>query len=410
MIRLAARRLAAAASLAAGVALVVFLIFDSGLAGDPALREAGRHPNPESIAAARQRLGYFRDYRAGALELRIEGPPARFALEVAGAEELVLRDARGQELGRVMLAGRHVGEVAELLPLPAGWSLAATTPEPALAAGGLAVALRGGSASLAPGRPLALGWAAAVPAAERFLRQTAGLFVLDFGRGRDGRPVAAELWTRGRRSLALALPAFLLTTALALAAALFAATRRGWADRLLGWASVAGMSISSLVWVLVLQRWLAKDLGWFPVYGWQAPFASYLALPVLIWVLVGWGPELRFYRAAAMQELGRPYLLTARAKGCGGGRVLRRHLLPNLAVPVLTQVLVALPFLFLGSLLLERFFGIPGLGDGMVRAVMDGDRAMVRATTFLLALLYLAAQWLTDLAYAWADPRLRRER
>jgi len=407
VIRLALRKLLSALSLAVGVSLLLFLLFDSGLLGDPAVREAGKHADAEAIGQARQRLGQFSSYRPAALELRLRGPAARFTLEAEGGD-LLLRDVRGEALGRAGLAGRRMEELPELLPLPTGWSLEMTATEPGLPAAGLAVALRGGRAVLASHRPLALGWAEAAPAWRHFAAQTGALLRFDFGETRDGRPVAQELWTRGRRSLALALPAFLLTTLLALAAALLCVARGGWLDRSLAWISVAAMSVSSLVWVMLLQRWLGGGLGWFPVHGWQAPYLSYLVLPVLIWVVAGFGPELRFYRGAAFEEAGRPYLRTARAKGLSPRTALRRHLLPNLMLPLLTQVVVSLPFLMLGSLLLERFFGIPGLGDWTVRAVLDNDQQVIRATTFLFALLYLAAQWLTDLAYAWADPRIRR--
>ncbi|MBL7008025.1 MAG: ABC transporter permease [Planctomycetes bacterium] len=407
MIRLALARLLSAFSLAVGVSLLLFLLFDSGLLGDPALREAGKHADADAIGRARERLGQFTRYQPGAVRLELRGPAARFTLESDG-ERLLLRDVRGAELGWVGLEDRRVGQLAELLPLPPPWALGAEAADPELPASGLAAALRGGRAVLDSRGPLALGWAEASPAWRHFLRQTSALLRFDFGRTRDDRPVAQELWLRGRRSLALALPAFVLTTALALATALLCAARGGWFDRLLAWLSVGAMSGSSLVWVMLLQRWLGGGLAWFPVHGWEPPYAAYLALPVLIWIVVGFGPELRFYRAAAIEESGRPYLRTARAKGLGRGAALRRHLLPNLLLPLLTQVVVSLPFLMLGSLLLERFFGIPGLGDWTVRAVLDNDQQVIRATTFLFALLYLAAQWLTDLAYALADPRVRR--
>ncbi len=407
LIRLALRRLLSALSLAVGVSLLLFLVFDSGLLGDPALRAAGKHADAEAVARAAERLGRIRAYRPAAAVLRLEGEPAAFALTGEDGR-FVLRDLDGTELGAVAAEGLDLAALAAALPLPAGSRLALAAPDPSLPAAGLLVALGRGRAVIDSRAPLPLGWAEDVPRGAHFLRQTGALLRLDFGRTRQGRPVAAELRERGARSLALALPAFLATTVLALAAALGAVTRRGWLDRGLGWLSVGLMSVSSLVWVLVLQRGLAGELGWFRVQGWEPPYLASLALPVIVWVVVGFGPELRLYRALALEEQRAAYWRTARAKGCSPGRAAWRHLLPNLLPPVLTQIVVALPFLLLGSLLLERFFGIPGLGDWTVAAVLDHDEQVLRATTFLFALLYLGAQWLTDLAHAWADPRRRR--
>jgi len=134
---------------------------------------------------------------------------------------------------------------------------------------------------------------------------------------------------------------------------------------------------------------------------------NFLVLPILIWLLVALGPDVRLYRTVMLGEVSRPYVRTARAKGLGTGGVLFRHVLPNAMLPILTQVIVALPFLFLGSLLLERFFGIPGLGGYTVEAVFQNDQQVLRATTFLFSLLYLGAQALTDLLYTLVDPRVR---
>ncbi len=409
MIRHALRRLLSALSLAVGVSLLLFLIFDSGLLGDPAIREAGKHADAAAIGQARLRLGQFESYQPEAARLELRGAPAWFELAADG-ERLLLLDVQGAKLGAVETRGRRIGELAELLPLPPDSTLRLEASDPELPLTGVAAALRGGRAVLDSRRATSLAWARPASRWGHFLRQTGDLLRFDFGHTREGRPVAGELWQRGRRSLALALPAFLLTTALALGGALLCLVRRGWIDRALGLACALGMSVSALVWVMLLQRWLAAELGWFRIEGWEPPYLASLALPVLVWVLVGLGPELRFYRGLAFEEAARPYLLTARAKGLPPGVALRRHLLPNLMVPLLTQIMVALPFLLLGSLLLERFFGIPGLGDWTVQAVFDQDQQVLRATTFLFALLYLATQWLTDLSYAWADPRMRRRR
>ncbi|TAH38169.1 MAG: ABC transporter permease [Planctomycetota bacterium] len=412
MLARALRRLLSAAGLAAGVSLILLLVFDSGLLGDPALIETGPKASAQRIGEARLRLGAFSAYEPRLATLHVAGPPQRFVLRSAG-DALELRTLDGSQRWRVPLTGRTVQQaLAELdgaSPAP-GWRLS-LTPGPGAQeraqapASGIAAALRGASQSLDTGRGAELAWAEAVPAWRRYGRRIGELFRGDFGVTRTGQPIGAELWSRARRSLALAVPAFLLSTALALALALWAAVRRGWLDRVLAVLSVAGMSVSWVAAIPLLQRWLAADLRWFPIYGWEPPYWTYLLLPILIWTVLGLWADLRFYRSLALEELHQEYVRNARAQGLGGARVLRRHVLRNILVPVLAQSVSALPALALGSLLIERFFGVPGLGGYTVDAVLSGDQAVLRAVTFLSAMCFLLFQWLADLACAWADPR-----
>jgi len=410
VIRRLARQFLILCGVAIGAHVIVFTIFDSGLLGDPARIEVGRHADASSLGAARVRLGLLAAFEPRALRLRLEGPPQRLGLR-DDRDALLCVDDDGTLLRRWPYANRDCAALAAAMEAapPPGCTLRATALRPELPARGCGVALDDLALDLDAGRTLELAWAEPRPAWRRFCSQGLALLRFDLGRSRDGLPIAASLRSRGLRSLAFALPAFLLTTALALLAALACALRRGHLDRLLGTASAAMLAISSLVWILFLQRWLAADLGLFPVYGWAPPYLHYLALPILIWVLVGFAPEFRFWRALAVEESERPYLRTARAKGLSPARVLLHHLLPNLGIQLLNRMLVALPFLMLGSLLLERFFGIPGLGSWTVEAIQGRDAAVLRAITFLSALAFLLAQWLADFAAAWADPRLRRK-
>jgi peptide/nickel transport system permease protein len=132
-----------------------------------------------------------------------------------------------------------------------------------------------------------------------------------------------------------------------------------------------------------------------------------LALPVLIGVAGGVGGDIRFYRTVFVEETSRDYVRTARAKGAGDGRIMARHVLRNAMIPILTRVVVAIPFLFTGSLLLESFFGIPGLGSMTVDAIHGNDFSTLRVMVFIFALLFIVGQLLTDLAYTWFDPRVR---
>jgi peptide/nickel transport system permease protein len=151
-------------------------------------------------------------------------------------------------------------------------------------------------------------------------------------------------------------------------------------------------------------------LRWFPISGFDASPAvilRFLALPVLVGLAEGLGGSIRFYRTVFIEETGRDYVRTARAKGCGDGRIMARHVLHNAMIPILTRVVVSIPFLFTGSLLLESFFGIPGLGSMMVDAIHGNDFATLRAMVYIGALLFIAAQILTDIAYTLVDPRVR---
>jgi peptide/nickel transport system permease protein len=151
-------------------------------------------------------------------------------------------------------------------------------------------------------------------------------------------------------------------------------------------------------------------LKWFPISGFDpsaAVIARFMALPVLIGLVVGFGPDVRLYRTIFVEEMNRDYVRTARAKGAGDGRVMLRHVLRNALIPILTNVVGAIPFLFTGALLLESFFGIPGLGSITVDAINGNDFATLRTMVFLGALLFIAAQMLIDVSYALADPRVR---
>jgi peptide/nickel transport system permease protein len=134
-----------------------------------------------------------------------------------------------------------------------------------------------------------------------------------------------------------------------------------------------------------------------------------MALPVLVGLLGAVGAEVRFYRTVFVEETSRDYVRTARAKGCGDGRIMAHHVLRNAMIPILTRVVVAIPFLFTGSLLLESFFGIPGLGSLTVDAIQGNDFSTLRAMVFIGSLLFVFAQILTDVSYTLVDPRVRLE-
>lgn len=237
-----------------------------------------------------------------------------------------------------------------------------------------------------------------------FLKQ---LVRLDFGVSSSANEPVVDLLRAGiGPTLALAFPILLLETLLSVTLGLWCAQFRDrWPDRVMVVGSVALMSVNYLVWIITGQYLLAFKLNWFPVWG----FASwlYLLLPIFIGVFSGLGSSVRFYRTILLDELYRDYVRTAYAKGLGQGRVLFVHVLRNALVPIITQVILSIPFLYTGSLLLESFFGIPGLGYLSINAINESDVDVVRAVVVLGSVLYLLTNLLADLCYAWADPRVK---
>jgi peptide/nickel transport system permease protein len=175
--------------------------------------------------------------------------------------------------------------------------------------------------------------------------------------------------------------------------------------------SVLLMSVTFLVYIIGGQFLLAKLLRWFPLAGFQEGFGGlrFVMLPALIGIFAGLGGNVRFYRTVMLDEMNRDYVRTALAKGVAGSRILFVHVLKNAAVPILTSFVLALPFVVTGNLLLESFFGIPGIGTYMVDAINGQDFAVIRALVFLGTILYILGAILTDLSYALVDPRVRLE-
>lgn len=238
------------------------------------------------------------------------------------------------------------------------------------------------------------------------------MLTFDFGRSdADDVPIARRLRDGVGPSLALTIPLFLLGLPLALSVSLLVAFfRETYIDRMGVVLAVVAMSISILIYILAGQYLIGVLLRWFPISGFAADpsvIARFLALPLLVGLLNGVGSDVRLYRTVFVEETSRDYVRTAFSKGAGDGRVMARHVLPNAMIPILTHEVVRIPFLFTGALLLESFFGIPGLGSVTVDAINANDFATLRVMVYLGALLFVAGQILTDLAYTLADPRVR---
>lgn len=247
------------------------------------------------------------------------------------------------------------------------------------------------------------------PFDSQFLHYITGLARLDFGVSTEANEKVSRLILDGLGpSLCLTVPIFAGTLCVAIVFGLLSAWYRNrLPDRVLVLVATILMSVNYVVWVIAGQYVLAFRLGWFPVWGFES--WAYLVLPVLIGLATGVGRDLRFYRAVILEEMNREYVRTARAKGAGPARILFRHVLPNVLIPVITNVSLSLPFLFTGSLLLESYFGIPGLGSLSLNAIHAADVNVVRAIVIIGAVLYMAANLIADLAYGLVDPRARLE-
>jgi peptide/nickel transport system permease protein len=240
--------------------------------------------------------------------------------------------------------------------------------------------------------------------------KSARMFVGDFGRAEDGRDIAREITSRMGPSLAIALPTFVLgllvTVSFALLLAFFRASAIDFWGVVL---CVALMSISGLFYIIGGQYLVSKLWRLVPISGFAAGIDAwkFVILPVTIGVVSGIGSSSRWYRTIFLEEIGKDYVRTARAKGISELTVLFRHVLRNAMIPILTGVVVVIPLLFMGSLLTESFFGIPGLGSYTIDAINAQDFAVVRAMVFIGSVLYIVGLVLTDISYTLVDPRVR---
>lgn len=247
----------------------------------------------------------------------------------------------------------------------------------------------------------------------QFVRHLRSVFLFDLGRSdQTGEPVADILLRHLLPSLMLMIPAFILSLFVDIVLSLLVAYCRGtYLDRWALAACVLLMAIPTLIYIIGGQTLFSLVLRLSPISGWDEGFhsAKFLYLPIFLAVLAGLGGSIRFYRTVMLEEISRDYVRTARAKGLSETRILFRDVLKNSMIPILTSAVMSIPFLFLGSLLLENFCGIPGLGSRMMDAINASDFAVLRALVFLETLLFILGLLLTDLSYTLVNPRVRFE-
>jgi peptide/nickel transport system permease protein len=241
------------------------------------------------------------------------------------------------------------------------------------------------------------------------------LSTLDLGASNSSGERVGRLLARTTPvTLALMLPGFLLGNLLGVALGLASARRRGeWGDRLISGLSVVGMSISFLVIIIALQVLLSTPYGLdlFPVRGWQVSdlpsYLRYVSVPTLALLLVTLGYNTRFYRAVFVEEIGRDHIRTAHAFGAAPAVILRKHVLKNSLVPIITRFLFSIPLVVIsGSLLIETYFGIPGVGKVTFEAITNGDQPVLKAVVALTAVVFVLIQLAADVLYRLVDPRV----
>lgn len=251
-----------------------------------------------------------------------------------------------------------------------------------------------------------------LPLWQQYLDIVKSAFTFDFGRSWSTKQEIIEMIKAGAvPSATLSFPAFFLSTVLGITIALLVAFYRGsWFDKITVVGCVTLMSVSSLAYILFGQWFFAYKLGWFEISGYEYGFPyfiPYILLPAIIWVMLSVGPDVRFYRTIMLDEIYQDYVRTARSKGLSEKLILFKHVLKNAMIPIITNVVIQIPFLILGALLLESFFSIPGLGSITLNAINSSDFPVIRAMTVLSAVAYIIFSVITDVLYTLVDPRVR---
>lgn len=398
-----------------GVLLLTFALFHV-VGGSPAEVVLGKNATPEALTLFDTKYGYDKPLLAGRWaasrglirETVGEAGTLPLAFPLAdGVWRITVRGSGANALPQTValtlrdsVTGEHRVSKAEMVASHGAANYARVTVPPGTVAESVSVS---GAAGMTA----------------RLERRTAHLFDSqlghflwglargDWGVSSDlGRPVAVVLREGIGPSLALTVPILMGGTLLAVLFGLWCAwCRGGTVDRATLVVSTVLMSVNYVIWVLAGQFLLAYKLRLFPIWGFE--HWTYLALPVLIGIVSGLGRDIRFCRTAILDEVEKPYVRTAFAKGISTQRVMVRHVLRNSLIPIITYISLAVPFLFTGSLLLESFFGIPGLGSVSLNAVHSNDMAVVRAVVVIGALLYQGVNVLADVSYVWLDPRIR---
>ena len=427
MLRFILRRTAYSLLILLGVLILTFVLFRMA-AGDPVATLLGKNPKPEEVERLRQSLGsdrpmFYGKWRKTEAYTNVSFLGGRSEFNAVTCRGSVTPGKEGLQLGQggaVVFQQNFVPDGEKCLvkvEAEGRYSVNGVVcegdSETEVASGTEQIELSGDAVikkvefSRESEDPFDSQLLASLKEIVTFKSEAPYVEFFNFGRTLTTRePIREKLWNGMFPSLMLMLPIFFGELLLGIILAMIACVWRGtWIDRVIVVLSVAGMSISYLALIIAGQWLLGYYWNWFPVWGWGS--AKYLVLPIIIGIISGTGSGVRFYRTVFLNEINREYLRTAVAKGASPVVVYGKHLLRNSMIPIITRASGILPFLFTGSLLLESFFGIPGLGSAGINALHDADLQMLKALVILSSFLFVVINLLTDIAYAYVDPRMR---
>jgi peptide/nickel transport system permease protein len=250
------------------------------------------------------------------------------------------------------------------------------------------------------------------PLIEQYYDVVKSAFLFDFGYSWSTKQKISQMIIEGAYpSLCLTLPAFICATFFSLIIALVVAFYRGKGiDLFVRIICIAGVSISALAYILFFQYFFAFKFGLFEISGFEHGFPQFIpfvALPAIIFIILSLGPDVRFFRTIILDEIYQDYVRTARAKGLSEIAILLKHVLRNALIPIITYIIIQIPYLILGALLLENFFSIPGLGGITLNALNSSDFPVIKAMAVLSSVLYIVLSLVTDILYTFADPRVK---
>ena len=415
-----------------GVIIVTFILFNVA-GGDIGSAVLGKHVSPAALEDFDTQRGYDKPLLFGFWGTSRAHPDSSFEKNlgvwtpVEGVQYddrgwLVLQPGlynvplgfslKGPDVFRFNMKARGKGVVSLVVnegeglavPVSPRWKTLRTRFDLQSGAHTLAVKVEGDPIEV---KAIALRRQNANPFNSQFLFYLKQIAKLDFGvsyqtNQRVSKMVLDGIWPSVRLTFPMLVVGLITSISLSLLCAFF---RDSLLDRSLVVIAVALMSINYLVWIVVGQYIFGYRWGWFPVWGYESWI--YIALPVLIGVISGLGSELRLYRTVMLDEMYKDYVRTAFAKGVSKPTVLFKHVLKNALIPIITNLVLAIAFLYTGSLLLESFFGIPGLGYISINAINSSDVDVLRAVVFIGSVIFVVANLLTDLCYAWVDPRVK---
>ena len=406
MIKQICKNLMSALAIIVGVHLILFIALQSPTFGDPIARETQSSNDRALLASAAQRLGLIDDINFAAFDLTVHADGSEaFILTIDSFFRL--HHSSGQAIIETAVPAT-IGELVanlnstHLITATVSDEFAMTSSDE------IALVYFGNKVTLNSEQAYHAAALHPVSSPQRFLNSLLSLLSFDFGNDRNSRPISNTLQQRGLRSLAIAAPSFFIIFigAFMLAASAYGRKRL---SRNLNAAAILCMSLPALLYIFIVRQTFVINLEWAPLRPYGDPVLPLLILPILITVFVGIWPEYLLMRSFIDHRMRKPFIQAARAQGIGEQRIWLRHLLPNLAGPLSQHVALNLPFLVLGSLLIETIFNIPGLGISIVEAIQHHDSNMLRAITFVVAISFLAMQAAATLVGRYFDPRQRSE-